>query len=51
MWIKGLIFFDHGPCDMQQFTGSGAARHFLGLARFKQPVIKAWVFLTIAPER
>lgn len=35
IWIKGLIFFHHGPRDMKEFPGGGTAGHFLGLARFR----------------
>ena len=41
LWIKGLIFFHHGPRDMQEFPSGGTAGHFLGLTRFKQPAIKS----------
>src|SRR5882762_9028495 len=29
MWIKGLIFFHHGPRDMQEFPSGCTAGHFL----------------------
>jgi len=32
IWIKRLVFFHHGPRDMQQFPGGGTAGHFLWLA-------------------
>ena len=28
-WIKRLVFFHHGPRDMQQFPCGGTAGHFL----------------------
>ena len=32
IWIKRLVFFHHGPRDMQQFPCGGTAGHFLWLA-------------------
>lgn len=40
IWIKELIFFHHGPRDMQEFPSGGTSRHFLGFARFTSSLIQ-----------
>src|SRR5262245_61381780 len=42
VWIKLLIFFHHGPRDMQQFPGGGTAGHFLWLADLTQTGVEGF---------